>query len=105
MDLSFHWILYGCALPTLQQGALISAPLLISGTTIRLCVLLRLPSTLIHAVVALMGVYLLWFFYSSGILYFLALCGIIYAILLTVQRHKGLVIGGVSLSFLLIWYI
>ena len=103
MDSSLHWIFYGCTVPTLQQGALISVPLLVSGIAIRLCVLMRIPSSLIHSLVALMGVYLLWFFYSNGTIYFLILCGIVYVLLLTIRRHKGLVIGGVSLGFLLVW--
>ena len=105
MDQNFQWILFGCTLPTLQQGALISVPLLVSGITVRVCVLLKFPSALVHAIVAAMGVYLLWFFYSTGMVYFFILCGIVYAMLLIIRRNRGLLIGGVSLAFLLIWYV
>ena len=103
MDADFRWIIYGCSLPTLQQGALISAPMLISGFAIRVCVLLGFPAQLIHALVALAGIYLLWFFYSTGIVYFIALSVLVYVILLVVKKNKGIIIGAVSITFLLIW--
>lgn len=102
MNPSIEWIVHQCILPTLQQGALISAPLLVTGVTIRLCVFLKLPDYIIHALVAMMGMYMLWFFYSNGLVYFVLLCGTVYVILLTVERHKGVVIALISVTFLLV---
>lgn len=104
MDQNIQWILHVCTVPTIQQGALISAPILISGVLIRLGVLLKLSSSVIHVLVTLMGLYMLWFFYSTGFINFVILCGLVYPVLLTVRRHKGILIGMVSLTFLLIWY-
>ncbi len=102
MDQSFNWIVYSCMVPTLQQGALISGPLLMSGILVRLCVFLNFADDIIHALVAMMGMYVLWFFYSNGIIYFLSLCGAVYIVLLAVHRHKGIIIAMISLAFLLI---
>jgi hypothetical protein len=89
--------------PTVQQGALVSLPLLLSGLIIRLCVFLKLPQHIIHVLVSVMGMYLLWFFYSNGLVYFITLCGTVYIILTTIERHKGVVVATISLAFLLIW--
>ena len=105
MDQNLHWVVYDCIVPILQQGALISGPLLISGIIVRLCVLLKFPSSIIHLLVAIMGLYMLWFFYLKGMIFFVVLCGIIYVVLLTVQRYKGVIVGGIALAFLLIWYV
>lgn len=103
MDQSFQWVLNVCTIPTLHQGVLISAPLLISGITLRLCVLLRFSKQVIHALVTLMGLFLLWYFYSGGVVYFVVLCGLVYMVLLLIRKHKGVVVGAVSIAFLLIW--
>lgn len=103
MDQGFEWIFNACIVPTLQQGALISTPMLLSGIVVRLCILLGLSSSFIHALVAVMGICLLWYFYSSGIVYFIVLCGIVYAVLLALRRNKGISIGIVSVAFLIVW--
>lgn len=92
-----------CVVPTLQQGALISAPLLISGLIIRLFVFLKFPAYIIHALVSMMGMYMLWFFYSNGLVYFVFLSGTIYIVLIYVEKHKGIIIAVMSVAFLFIW--
>ena len=74
-----------------------------SAASIILGVFLMLPDYIIHALVAVMGMCVLWFFYSNGIVYFLVLCGVMYLVLLVVQRHKGITTAVTSLAFLLIW--
>ena len=103
MDQSLDWIVHVCVVPTLQQGALISAPLLISGVVTRLCVFLNFPADIIHALVSMIGMYLLWFFYSNGLVYFVFLSGTVYVILISVERHRGMIIATMSVVFLLIW--
>lgn len=99
---SIEWVVHHCILPTLQQGALISAPLLVTGVAIRLCVFLKFPDYIVHPIVAVVGMYMLWWFYSNGLVYFVILCGTVYFLLLTVERHKGITITAISLTFLLI---
>lgn len=103
MDANLLWILHECTVPTLKQGAMIAAPVLISGAVVRFCVVTRLPEQITHALVIMMGLFLLWFFYSTGIVYFLVLCGLVYVILVTIQKNKGIVIASTSVAFILIW--
>ena len=102
MDQTFHWIVRSCIVPTLQQGGIISVPLLISGATVRVCVLLQISDYIIHALMAMMGICLLLYFYSNGIIYFLLLCGIVYFVLVLVRKHRGITVAVISVLFLII---
>ena len=104
MDRTFHWIVRSCIVPTLQQGGIISIPLLVSGAMIRVCVLLQISDYILHALVAIMGMCLLLYFYSNGIIYFLLLCGIVYFVLVLAGKHRGIAVAVISVLFLIIRY-
>ena len=102
MEADLSWIVRNCAIPVLRQGVWITAPVIFTAALLRACVLLRLPAGLVHIIGASMGLAVLWFFYSNGVVYFIALSAIVYA-LLTVRRHKGVAVVVASLLFLFIW--
>ncbi len=93
-----------CFLPTVHQGVLISLPLLSTGLLLRLCVVTGvLGRAPLSTLATILGLYILWWFYESSVLYFIFLCVLVYVLLLVVGRHRGAVVGAVCVAFIVVW--
>jgi len=103
MEASLSWIVQNCAIPVIRQGVWITAPVIVTAALLKICVLLRLPATFVHFICVSLGLAVLWYFYSGGVVYFLALSAIVYYLLLAVRSHKGVAVVVASLLFLFIW--
>ncbi len=103
MEVSLSWLLQECTIPVVQQGVWITVPVVVTAAILRACVLLRVPPGLVHSLSIAMGLVVLYFFYSIGVVFFLTLCAIVYGILLIITHHRGVAVATVSLLFLFIW--
>lgn len=103
-EMAFRWVLYSCFQPTLYQGALISLPLLLFAFLLRVLVRwVKLNPVLLNGIASVLGVFVLWWFYSNGVVYFVVLCVLVYGVLVLARKHRGAIVSVVSVFFLLFW--
>ena len=104
LAMGLQWIIWSCLGPTLYQGLLITLPMLASSLLLRLCVTSGVfHRTVMNTLAALLGLYILWWFYDTGVTYFVVLCVLVYLLLLVMRGHRGVLVGAVSVLFLLVW--
>ena len=102
--MDWSWIAQECFIPTVQQGAVAIAPVILASLLIRLAVPLRLPHLILDAIAVVLGVLILWWYYEKQFIYFIVLSALIYLLLLVVPRGKrGVVVGGACVTFLVTW--
>ena len=98
------WILQGCLLPIVLQGTLTCLPLMLCALLLRLCVIWgRLHKVTLNTLAATLGLYVLWWYYGSSVMYFMVLCVLVYVVLRVVRRRRGVAVGAVSLAFIASW--
>ena len=105
--MNLEWIIFYCMVPTLFQGVIFSLPLLVSGLLLRVLVRqwTRMNLLVVNILASAIGLWVLWWYYGGGVVYFISLCGIIYGELVLLRHHRGAIIGFTSVMFLIVWYI
>ena len=99
-----RWIYWECLEPTLYQGVFISLPLLLCALLLRVCVLWRrLPPHAVNTLASLLGLYALWWYYGSSVLYFIVLGLTVYGVLVLVDEHRGVLVAALSVLFIVAW--
>ena len=102
--MELQWVLYDCLLPITLQGALICTPLMFSALVLRLCVVWgRFHKVTVNTLAAIMGLYVLWWFYGGSVVYFIVLSVLVYGVLLVVRGRRGVAVGALSLAFIASW--
>ena len=97
--------LFSCMLPTLYQGIQITLPVLFTALLLRLIVLWgRFHEVTLNTLATVLGLFILWWFYGSSVMYFIILCVLVYALLM-VSSQKGVTVSAVSVIFILSWYV
>ena len=97
-------MVWTCFFPTIHQALLVSLSILGPSIFLRTIVLYSgLPVRLVNTFASVLGIFVLWWFYSNSVTYFLVLCGIAYTLLLTVHWQKGAVIAVGCIAFILSW--
>lgn len=62
-----------------------------------------LSNRLVNTLASVLGIFVLWWFYSTSVTYFLVLCGIVYTLLLMVRQQRGAVVAVGCVAFILSW--
>lgn len=97
-------MVWTCFFPTVHQAFLVSLSILGPSLLLRIVVLYGgLPVRLVNTLASVLGIFVLWWFYSTSVTFFLVLCGIVYMLLLTVHKQRGAVIAVGCVTFILLW--
>lgn len=89
--MDWSWIAQECFIPTVQQGAVAIAPVILASLLIRLAVPLCLPHLILDAIAAVLGVLILWWYYETQFIYFIVLSAFTYLFLVAPwERGRGL---------------
>lgn len=102
LKMDLRWTVEGCFLPTIYQGIIVALPLLGSSLLLRLLVAWSsLSRETLNNIAALLGLYVLWWYYEASVAYFIILGVLVYITLLVSGRWKGVVVSAVAIVFIL----
>ena len=102
--MDWAWIFWDCFVPSLRQGALIALPLLLPSLLLRLVAQWRgVTSTVLNILASGLGLGVLWWYYQNSVAYFVVLSLVIYAVLLSGVRRKGVAVAGLCVAFIVAW--
>ena len=102
--MEWNWIVWFCFFPTVQQAFLVSLSILGPSLFLRIVVLYSGVSTrLVNSIATVLGILVLWWFYSASLAYFILLCAIVYPLLLMPNQKKGAVVVFACVAFIILW--
>ena len=94
-----------CFYPTVQQAVAVGLSIVGPCVLLRLLVLYSgLHQKLLNSVATALGLLVLWWYYNTSVIYFVVLCGIVYALLVAVHRQRGAVVSVACVVFIFSWY-
>ena len=106
-SMPIDWMIHECAIPTFFQGLYITYPILLSSLVIRLCVLwLPFRQHVLDIITILFGVWSLWWYYETSIVYFVTIISLIYVLLVWLPvGRRGPFVSGACMTFIIIWLV